>query len=135
MSESAVAIVLESDPAKVADLFPQLLELCRTAGLDESAAFQLAAAVIEAVNNSIHHGYRDTPGHPIDIRWSCTADAVEIEIRDRGQPLPAGLLERNDMPQPDAESGRGWPIILEWTDAARYERIGNENVLNLRRRR
>ena len=134
MTEAETAFELESDAAKIADLFPRLIAACQASGLDEMAAFQLTSAVVEAVNNSIAHAYSGESGHLIRIRCRCVEDNLEIEIRDRGRALPADLLDGAAMPSPDADSGRGWPIIREWTDSARYARIDDENVLNLRRR-
>lgn len=134
MTGPASALVLDSDAAAVAGLYPRLQVLCDAAGLDPASSFQLVAAIVEAVNNSIHHGYQDRAGHPIWLSWRCEDGAIEVEIRDKGTPLPADILEHRAMPMPDAESGRGWPIILEWTDSATYARIGDENVLKLRRR-
>lgn len=135
MSSATTPLELDSDPAKVAELHPHLLALAQAAGLDTRAAFQLTAVIIEAVNNCIKHGYHCEPGHPIGIAWRCLGESIDIEIRDRGRPLPQDVLAGAAMPAPDDESGRGWPIIQEWTDAVRYARIGDENVLNLTRRR
>lgn len=135
MTSSTTTLALDSDPAKLADLYPRLLALCSDAGLDDSAAFQLTAVMIEAINNSIEHGYSGEPGHPVSVCWRSETNAVDIEIRDRGQPLPPEIIDQSVMPMPDAESGRGLAIIREWTDSASYDRIGDENVLKLRRRR
>ncbi|WP_295447327.1 ATP-binding protein [uncultured Thiodictyon sp.] len=134
MTTSATTLTLESDLRKLADLQCSVDALCRDAGCDDSGTFQLTLVVIEAVTNCIKHGYRGEPGHLITIDWNRTDDCIEIEIRDRGIPLPADVLSRTTMPPPEAEGGRGWPMILAWTDSARIARIGDENVLNLTRR-
>jgi anti-sigma regulatory factor (Ser/Thr protein kinase) len=38
------------------------------------------------------------------------------------------------MAEVDAESGRGWHIIRQWTDTATYAREANQDVLTLTRR-
>lgn len=134
MTRSTTTLTLDSDPRKLADLQSSLEGLCRDAGCDDSGTFQLTLVVIEAVTNCIKHGYGGEPGHRITIDWSRTDDGIEIEIRDHGIPLPADVLSRTTMPPPEAEGGRGWPMILAWTDSARIARIGDENVLSLTRR-
>jgi anti-sigma regulatory factor (Ser/Thr protein kinase) len=134
MSLAASTLTLDSHPARLADLQSSLDGLCRKAGCDDLDTFKLTLVVIEAVTNCIKHGYRGEPGHPITIHWVCDGDCIQIEIRDRGIPLPTDVLSRTVMPPPEAEGGRGWPMILAWTDAVRVARIGDENVLNLTRR-
>ncbi|WP_295383854.1 ATP-binding protein [uncultured Thiodictyon sp.] len=134
MMTGATTLTLDSDPAGLADIQLRVDGLCRDAGCDSHSTFQLTLVVIEAVTNCIKHGYRGEPGHLITIDWRHTDDCIEIEIRDRGVPLPADVLSRTTMPPPEAEGGRGWPMILAWTDSAHIDRIGDENVLNLTRR-
>lgn len=135
MTSSTTTLALDSDPAKLADLYPRLLALCSDDGLDDLAAFQLTTVIIEAINNSIEHGYNGEPGHTVSVCWHSDPNAVEIEIHDHGRPLPPEIIDQSVMPMPDAESGRGLAIIREWTDSASYDRIGDENVLKLKRRR
>jgi serine/threonine-protein kinase RsbW len=135
MTIPMTTLTLESDPAKPADLHSSLDALFRDAGVDDSAAHDFTTAVIEAVNNIVKHGYRDEPGHLITVRWRCSHDSIDIEIRDRAQPPPVGFLEHAEMPPPDAESGRGVPMIRAYTHSASYARDGDENVLKLTRRR
>jgi anti-sigma regulatory factor (Ser/Thr protein kinase) len=134
MTTSTTSLTLDSDPAKVGDLQSQLSALCQDAGLDSLATFKLTYVVVEVVNNSIKHGYRGEPGHPIRVHWCCDDDGVAVAIGDRGPPIPAGFLDA-PMPSPEDVSGRGGPSIREWTDSARYDRIGDENVFNLMWRR
>jgi serine/threonine-protein kinase RsbW len=128
----AVPIALSSDPADVAQLQTRLSALCDEAGLDQLAAFQWTCAIVEAVNNCIEHAYGGEAGHPISLRWERRADAILVEIRDRGRPAPTPLQDHEIAL--DAESGRGWHIIREWTDSAVLSAQGDENVLTLMRR-
>ena len=67
------------------------------------------------------------------IRWQRHPNHVTIEIRDEGKPMPEHLFETPVLAGTDAESGRGWHIIREWTDNVSYTRQGDENVLTLTR--
>ncbi|WP_295582968.1 ATP-binding protein [uncultured Lamprocystis sp.] len=134
MTTSATLLTLDSDPTKLGDLQARVDALCRDAGLDSLAACEFTTAIIEAVTNSIKHGYLGEPGHPIRVHWRRAHDSIDIEIRDRAQPPPAGFLDHAEMPPPDAESGRGIAMIRAYADSARYARVDDENVLNLTRR-
>jgi anti-sigma regulatory factor (Ser/Thr protein kinase) len=125
-------IALTSDPAEVVQLQLRLTALCDEAGLHELAAFQWTCAIIEAVNNCIEHAYGGEGGHPISVRWARRADAIVVEIRDRGGSMPTPLPER-EM-NLEAQSGRGLHIIRQWADSAVFTSHDNENVLTLTRR-
>jgi anti-sigma regulatory factor (Ser/Thr protein kinase) len=129
-----VRLAIDSNPAEVAELQARLSALCGEAGLGEVAAFELTCAIVEAVNNCIEHAYEGEPGHPISLRWLRNGDGIAVEIRDRGLPMDSPPPENPDAAEADAESGRGWHIIREWTDTAVYRREGEENLLTLTRR-
>jgi len=130
---SQVRFVVDSDPAAVPELQASLSALCGEAGLDDLAAFQLTCAIIEAVNNCIEHAYGGEPGHPITLLWLRRRDGVAVEIRDRGRPMASPPPESPAAAGADAESGRGWHIIRQWTDTVTYTRDANENLLVLTR--
>ena len=69
-----------------------------------------------------------------DELWLKRQDGIAVEIRDRGQPMSSPPPESPVAAETDAESGRGWHIIRQWTDTATYTRERNENVLTLTRR-
>lgn len=133
MTTSQVRLEVNSNPAEVPELQARLSALCSEAGLDDMAAFQLTCAIVEAVNNSIEHAYGGEAGHPISLLWLRTGDRIAVEIRDRGLPMDLPPPESPAAAEADAESGRGWHIIHEWTDTATYAREANENVLTLTR--
>jgi serine/threonine-protein kinase RsbW len=122
---------LHSDPAEVADLQPNLLDLCAQAGLDAMAAFKLTTAIVEALNNCIEHAYGGEPGLPIDLEWTRSTEAVTVAIHDEGHALPTPALDPATPASADAECGRGWQIIHEWTHAVSYRRTDRQNVLTL----
>ncbi|NCA71673.1 MAG: ATP-binding protein [Sphingobacteriia bacterium] len=134
MNSGAISILLESDPVEVAGLQARMLSLLAEAGLDPLASFQFACAIIEAVNNCVTHAYLGVGGQPIALSMLTGGERIDVEIRDTGPPLPSELLQPREMPGGEAMSGRGWPIIWQWTDAVSYRREAHENVLTLTRR-
>lgn len=129
-----VQLDLHSNPAEISELQVRLSALCVEAGLDDLAAFQLTCAIIEAVNNIVEHAYKGEAEHPISLTWHRGSACITVEIRDRGLPMAVPPPENPGGADAYAESGRGWQIIREWTDTARYSREGEENLLTLTRR-
>ena len=134
MTTSTTTLELDSDPKKVADLQSRLSELCKADGLDDAITGHITTVVVEAINNIIEHGYRNELGRSIRVHWRSDNDSIHIEIRDLGQAIHAGIQDAV-MPSPFDEHGRGRYIILKWSDSARHDRHGDENVLNLMWRR
>ena len=131
MNIAEAHFVLDSNAAEVPDLQAKLMDWCEDARLDGALAGKLTLAVVEAVNNSIEHAYGDEPGHPIRLHCLRNRDGISVEVRDKGKRffLPP---ENPELPNPDAEGGRGWAIIRQCTDSLSCVREGDENVLTLR---
>lgn len=126
-----IEIAIDSSPAAVPPLREQLSALAADAGLDP--LFPLA--VVEAVNNCILHAYGGRPGQPIRVHWRRAGNAVQVDIRDRAPlPVPAKLLTPGPPPPPLGESGKGWFIIHQCSDAVDFAREGDWNRLTLTRR-
>jgi anti-sigma regulatory factor (Ser/Thr protein kinase) len=91
---------------------------CARAGIGSQRAQRAATAVIEAVNNSIEHGYRMRSGS-VSIALEGYADRVEISITDAGTGLPPAPVIR--CPEPAAARGRGSWIMGQSCDRVRHE--------------
>lgn len=105
---------------------------CLRIGLDARRAQELAAAVVEAVNNSLEHGYALEPG---DVSVSLDSDAgrVAVTVTDRGQGLPPE--PPGDEPPPLAERGRGSWLMQQACDEVRHEFApGLQSVVLVKRR-
>ena len=103
-------------------------ERCRHAGLEDTPAFQVMTCVVEAVNNCVEHAYREIPGE-IGIRLYSNTRWLVVQVQDRGQPLEQ-QTEPAD-PDPLQIDGRGWFIMQQWMDIARYRRRNLRNVVTL----
>jgi anti-sigma regulatory factor (Ser/Thr protein kinase) len=91
---------------------------CARVGLDPQRSMELSAAVIEAVNNSLEHGYRMKPGE-VSLALDADDDRVVITVIDRGTGLPA--QPSAVIPAPLAERGRGAWIMRQSCDDVRHE--------------
>ena len=106
---------------------------CSRAGLDASACQDLATAVIEAVNNSLEHGYALVPGD-INLTLDAEPESVVITVTDRGTGLPPSPSA--GTPSPDAERGRGSWIMQQACDEVHHRfDDGRQSVVLVKQRR
>lgn len=91
---------------------------CQRFGISGQPAEELAACVVEAVNNSIEHAYPTVPGE-VTLMLTCEAGLVRVIVSDRGDGIPP-----SDVPRPEAGAprGRGRWIMSQWCDSVTYER-------------
>lgn len=108
----------------------KIIDYCRLVGFDYDTCFQIHVVVTEAINNIITYA---TPDSPITI--SCMFDELDkvlvIDIIDNGTAIDK--LPLFEFPDCEAESGRGWPIIINWMDDVSHVRQGEENHLSMKK--
>lgn len=108
-------------------------DACQRCGLDAALAGELAAAVIEAVNNALEHGYRLAPGNVI-LALDSLSDRVVVTVTDSGTGMPA--VPRREPPEPLAERGRGSLIMQRACDEVHHDiRDGFQSVVLTKLRR
>jgi len=105
-----------------------IMDHCRQAALEGTPSFHVMTCVVEAVNNCIEHAYRGSSGE-IRIRLFRSARWLVVQIQDRGQPVNRQPAQAD--PDPMQLGGRGWFIMQQWMDIARYRRCKRENVVTL----
>jgi anti-sigma regulatory factor (Ser/Thr protein kinase) len=118
MSPREELVLFHAAPDLALDALSWTESACARAGLDPRRTRQLAAGVLEAVNNSLEHGYGLLPG---DITIALDADAarVTITVTDHGTGLPPSPADA--APAPLAERGRGSWIMQRACDEVRHE--------------
>lgn len=123
---------LTSDREAIEGLLDWLGSRLEGGPLQAMPAFHLQCAVVELVNNSVQHGYRNRRGQPLEIAIRQHEHEVEVEVRDWA---PAFTCEPAlDMADPMARSGRGLAIIRAWVDDINFERCGPCNIFRVRRK-
>jgi anti-sigma regulatory factor (Ser/Thr protein kinase) len=132
MSPREELVLFRAAPDLVLEAVRWTESTCARAGLDAGRARELGAAVIEAVNNSLEHGYGLVPGD-VSLTLDADADSVVITITDRGSGLPPWPAQ--SAPEPFAERGRGSWIMQRTCDEVRHE-IGTDtqSVVLVKRR-
>ena len=131
------SIVLSSDLQEVPKLNDFVEEVCQTAGFDEIATMQIKIAVEEAVVNVMKYAYPS--GQPGDVTIETASNDVRLKftIIDSGQPFDPTVQPEVDTTLPAKKrkiGGLGIHIMRQNMDSINYERMGNLNVLTLRKK-
>jgi serine/threonine-protein kinase RsbW len=129
MHAAEIDLALSSELKNVPLAAGVVRAFCEFARLPPAAMAQVELALVEAVNNVIAHGCPGRTDARIGIRLRVRGDALVIELRDPGIPLPA--LPGAAMPDSPAECGRGWPLIHACVDRVEYRSEDGSNVLTL----
>jgi serine/threonine-protein kinase RsbW len=103
---------------------------CTRIGMPESDSYQVITCLVEAVNNAVAYGLANHSGE-IVIKLHTGVACLVLQIRDNGPSAEQALLAT--APDPDSIGGRGWFIINQWMDVARYRRINHYNIVTLAR--
>jgi serine/threonine-protein kinase RsbW len=90
-------------------------------------------ALVEACNNAILFADTESSRSPVEIQIACDDSWCELRVTDHtpGFDLP----EKPEIPQPDAESGRGVFIIHSLMDNIIYSREPGGNWLIMWKKR
>jgi serine/threonine-protein kinase RsbW len=117
-------------------------QVCRHLGLDEALAYKIELCAVEGVTNSIRHAYQQRAGNEVTVLIRFDRARVDLEIQDRGSPMPPQFVERLrngsrvlDFDPSDIaalpENGMGLQIIHEVMDETAYSTIEGINCLRL----
>ena len=94
-------------------------------GLDAGERFDIELAATEAVTNALKGS------HTVEVTVAGHEDAVDVEVVDQGvfSPIRAALHRG-----PDAESGRGIPIILALVDEVEFAQTSRGTRVRMSKR-
>ena len=121
-------LVLDSRLEEIRRLGPWLAQALPQAA-DDPAMPVLELVLVELVSNTIRHGYANEPGHAIGLRLERLGSSrIRVQIRDRGKPIPAEILDRHTHPLEFAvddvgtlpESGLGLAMVRAAVDRFEY---------------
>lgn len=111
-------------------------KLSSESGLQDNESSLLELAVVESVNNSIKHSYKNNPDNEIIVRIIIGSQNIEIKIIDHGEPIPEFKtnypddFDINDL-ENLPEGGRGLFIIDQIADNLSYQTFENQNILTI----
>lgn len=99
-------------------------ERLRELGCDPDFTGEALLAVGEALTNVVRHAYREEAGHPIDLKVSATAQAVEFVIEDEAPYFEDDRIGHLPDPLVLAEGGYGIFLMQTIMDEVRREARG-----------
>lgn len=134
-------LILEASLDAVPAAGGAVRDLCLTSGMDAGEAALVELAIVEALQNSIEHGYAGAPGR-LELEADVDNLRFQAEIRDTAPPINLTRVEKPDdddmFPLDRAslqERGRGLGIIRGVFDQVVFTRSDSGNHLALTRAR
>ena len=109
----------------------QVAHYCTAIGFNEQACFAIQIAMAEALNNIIEHALSEHPQEHIKVHCHLQQSTLVIELFDNGKAL--NKLPDGALPDWQAESGRGWPIIFSIMDEVHHRYHNQQNHLTLKK--
>lgn len=117
--------------------------ICSSAGLTPVEENEVQVCVVEAVNNSIKHAYKEDPRHKVEVDINWLRTELIFDVWDSGVSADpkwmhsdhfAALDMDPDRLQDIAESGRGLAIIQQVMDSSEYTPGPDRNRFRLIKR-
>ncbi|WP_353472972.1 ATP-binding protein [Salipiger sp. H15] len=133
---AALALELEGEASEVRAVLARVTAALRLAGIAEGPCGIVELVLAEALNNVAEHAYAGALPGWIRLRLETHPEAVRLELRDRGRPMPNLVLPlgrpkplgaAGDLP----EGGFGWYLIRRLAAEVAYRREAGENVLEM----
>ena len=124
-----ITLSIDSDLEQVALACACVSRLCAEVGLDEITSYQVELCAGEALGNVVTHAYSRNPGGDLHLTWTLSENRLTMQIADHGKPMETAPELKTEMPPPESEGGRGWPLIYALMDEVRYESDNGSNRL------
>jgi serine/threonine-protein kinase RsbW len=125
---SHIDLRLDNRPTATRELRAAVERVAEASGLDRRKRFDLMLAATEAVTNAL----KGSPeSHTVEVTVEGHEDAVDVEVVDQGVFSPVrAALDRG----PEAESGRGIPIILALVDKLEFAQTARGTRVRMSKR-
>lgn len=111
-----------------------ILDVARQCNLTDKQTDHVQMALDEAVTNVMEHAYNGRTDGEIHITCTADARALQIEIRDQGDPFNPDDIQEPDITTPLAErsiGGLGVFFMRKLMDRVEFSRKGNTNVTRM----
>ncbi len=133
MSRRALSLVFKADLGSSALVGPALRGIAEAVGFDRARAAEVALCVQEAAVNAAEHAFEGQPEGVVSVLVAVDEGLLEVSVREKGQPMPPGLLDAARVSEPDplSERGRGLFMITRLSETVSYCSGEEENVLEM----
>ena len=102
------------------------------AGFDPKNAHAITLAVGEAIGNVIKHAYKGATDRRFSLACSSNGVGLEVRIEDQGEPFDP-LSRTSPPPEEIRPGGRGIYLMRAIMDEMEYERVGDTNIVRMRK--
>jgi serine/threonine-protein kinase RsbW len=121
VTEQTTRLVLPSHIEAVADAAAAAADFVKRCGAGDDTAFGVDIAIREAVTNAVVHANQKDEAKKVAVTFSCTSDALEIEVSDQGHGFdPASVPDPTDPGNILKTSGRGVFLIKNFMDKVEW---------------
>lgn len=127
-------LTINSDMANLEQVSDFVLEMARQLQLAEQTTDHVQMAVDEAVTNVMEHAYGGRTDGRIEIDIHATAHALQIEIRDRGEPFDPNTIQEPNIHSPLSErsiGGLGVFFMRKLMDDVEFKRDRRGNITRM----
>ncbi len=137
MAKKAYAFELKNDQSELEHLCEKCEELGKSIGLSDKSVFEINLALDELFTNIISYGFTDQQEHSIKISITVDENHLHMKIEDDGIPFNPLAIEPPAF-QCDIEEcpigGLGIHLIKKLMDDVQYQRVGDKNIIELKRK-
>jgi anti-sigma regulatory factor (Ser/Thr protein kinase) len=107
-SEAVLDFRVRPEPHRSRGARDAIVDFARSNGVGEDDLAYFATAVGEALANAVEHARAEVP---IAVEVRVAPDRILALVQDNGVGFESGLVAEPALPEPDAERGRGLPIM------------------------
>jgi len=129
-------IVLKNSMCEIGRLTEELERFAEGEQLPLKTGLELNLVLEEVITNIISYGYADDAEHIIKIGIKKNGSILTVTVTDDGlpfDPLEAPPPTFSDKLEELEPGGLGIHLVLKLTDDAGYERVGEFNILTLKK--
>lgn len=132
-------VCVQSGQFAVREALAQFFDALSPLDLDVEESGTIELVLAEALNNIVEHAYPpSSPPGPITIECAHQKDGLIVKIKDQGNAMPDGKMPLGELGSLDVdlddmpEGGFGWFLISHLAKDVSYQRVGDENHLDIR---
>ena len=137
MAKKSYSFELKSSLSELDELCQNLETFGKKFGLSKKLIFEINLALDELFTNIISYGFKDDKEHRIKVTLTPRNNELCLCIEDDGKPFNPVDVESPDVACSVEEckiGGLGIHIMKKLMDEVCYERCGDKNVLNLKKK-
>lgn len=136
MTASGQTIRLKNQLAEIGRLSEIVDEMAEAQGWSPKTAYEVNIALDELLTNTISYGHDDGQEHWIDVRLALDNELLTMVIEDDGKAFDPLARPDPDLTQ-DIEDraigGLGIYFVRKLMDSVDYQRVGDKNVVTIKK--